>query len=137
MKNFIHNNEFKSIILDDLQEKENQYKKKYKILKDSFDWEKAKKQIEKDLNSPWDQSKQKFDDGFNFDKQIDLSDEINSKKSLIDKFRQEIKNSFLLPTNQTNLLTYLFKREIFNNETVEFLIEEFEIEYEIIKRKVY
>lgn len=55
---------------------------------------KAKKQIEKDLNSPWDQSKQKFDDGFNFDKQIDLSDEINSKKSLIDKFRQEIKNSF-------------------------------------------
>ncbi len=135
LKNFIHNNEFKSIILDDLQEKENQYKKKYKILKDSFDWEKAKKQIEKDLNSPWDQSKQKFDDGFNFDKQIDLSDEINSKKSLIDKFRQEIKNSFLLPTNQTNLLTYLFKREIFNNETVEFLIEEFEIEYEIIKRK--
>ena len=51
LKNFIHNNEFKSIILDDLQEKENQYKKKYKILKDSFDWEKAKKQIEKDLNS--------------------------------------------------------------------------------------
>lgn len=132
---FINNNEFKSNILNNLQEKENQYKQKYRKLKDSFNWEKVKNQIEKDLDAPWDEEKQKIDDGFNFNEQIDVSDEINSKESLIKEFHQKIKNSFLLSSKQSNLVAYLFKRNISKNETIESLIEEFEIEYEIINEK--
>lgn len=135
LQSFINNNEFKSNILEKLQEKEDQYKKKYEILKDSFSWEKVKNQIEKDLNAPWDESKQKFDDGFNFSQKIDVSDETNSKESLINEFRQNIKESFLLSSKQSNLLEYLFKRNISDSETVESLIEKFEIEYEIIREK--
>lgn len=133
LETFITNNEFKFKILDNLEKEKNEYKQKYKILKDSFDWDKVKTQIEKDLDEPWDKEKQPFDDGFHFNKHIDIFEEINANDILISEFKQAIKKSFLESSKKTNLVQYLLKRNI-NNEVVESLIDQFEIKFENIKK---
>lgn len=136
LETFITNNEFKFKILDNLEKEKNEYKQKYKILKDSFDWDKVRTQIEKDLDEPWDKEKQPFDDGFHFNKHIDIFDEINANDILISEFKQAIKKSFLESSKKTNLVQYLLKRNI-NNEVVESLIDQFEIKFEKIIKGIF
>lgn len=127
LKSFIYTNEFKSNILNNLQEKENYYKNQYNALKALFNWEKVIKEIKVYLENT-------KNEGFNFNKQINILEDVSYKKKLIQDFRSEIKKNFLVPENNTNLIQYIFQRNIFDNKTVEFLIDLFEIEFKQVKK---
>ena len=133
LRTFLDDNELEFLIKNPLDEEKRRYEEKYELLKYMFNWdnEGISNLIEKHLNEPFNKDKQHFDDGFEFNKQLDISDQ-DSNIEYINEYRTEIKKQFL-QNKYSNFVKYIFQRKIINDQDekiVDEIIELFDLDYE-------